>query len=572
MKTILPPVLGALLTVLSLPVRAQEAEILALSGASALEELDESEYERLESLLAAPVRINTASPSRLHACGLFSRFQVVSLLDYRQKNGDVLSISELALIDGFSKEKAEALAPFISLYSAAKAGQPARKHTRLELTLRGDCRDAGLGYAAKYRLSDETRGSLALTARQAATDRPGAPDTWSFNLTRAFRNRPGKVMLGDFNARFGQGLALWNGFSLGGLTTAASFARHPTGLSPAWSLSPDGPLRGVAADLGVRRMTWSAAAAFPGLRERMDGNPQAGITAFGALNATWTGRNAELSATAVLSPAGAPASMQASGGPASKLAADFRWTPGKLGYFAETALDLSHRALAASGGLIWSPAYQKKLSLVARHYPATFEDGLTGGVRAGSRCRGESGIAAGVQLPWLRATADLARFPAKEEVQARLLCILPLTIGRETSLTPRVSLRWKNGVLRQEYRIEAAHDGTPWQARLRADAVRCTSLAWLAYAEGGCKTEHFQAYARAGAFVADHWEDRIYVYERDVPGCFNVPARYGRGYSASLSGGIRWKRHRLYLRLGAVHYVTDKPDKKEGRVQYTLDL
>ena len=296
----------------------------------------------------------------------------------------------------------------------------------------------------------------------------------------------------------------------------------------------------------------------------MDGDTQAPVTAFSAVNATWTGRSAELSATTVLAP---PAS-----GYVSKAAADFRWTRGRIGSFGEVSLDLTERTCAAVGGLIWSPAYRKKLSLVARHYPDRFGDAVTGGVRAGSRCRGESGIAAGIQLPWLRATADLARFPAKAESRTRLLCILPLTFREQYALSPRVSLRWKDGVLREEYRLEASWTGTPWLVKLRADAVRCTETARLAYAEGGCKTEFFQLYARAGVFKVDNWDDRIYVYERDAPGCFNVPAYYGRGYSASLTGGFRWKRHKLYLRLGAVHYVTDKPDKKECRVQYTLDL
>ena len=126
--------------------------------------------------------------------------------------------------------------------------------------------------------------------------------------------------------------------------------------------------------------------------------------------------------------------------------------------------------------------------------------------------------------------------------------------------------------MRQEYRLDAAWDEVPWLVKLRIDAVRCIGTAWQAYAETGRKTERFSCYARAGIFKVDDWEDRIYVYERDTPGSFNVPARYGRGFNASLVAGLRWKRHRLYLRIGGIRYVTDKPGRSECRLQYALDL
>ena len=177
---------------------------------------------------------------------------------------------------------------------------------------------------------------------------------------------------------------------------------------------------------------------------------------------------------------------------------------------------------------------------------------LSGGVRAGTRSSGESGIAAGLQLPWLRLTADYASMPAREIAQTRILCLLPLTLPKDGTLTPRISLRWRNGTLRQEYRL-----------------VRCNGTAWLAYAEGGRKTERWRLYARVGLFKVDAWDDRIYVYERDAPGCFNVPAYYGRGFNASLAGGVRWRQHKLFLRIGGIRYVTDKPGRFECRLQYS---
>ena len=129
MKTALRGFLCARTLAACLYVQAQEKEILSLTGAAAIEELEEEEYERLCALLAAPIPINAASLSRLQSCGLFTRFQAISLADYRSRSGEILSLSELALIDGFSRETAEALAPFVSFRPTGKAGRPPRSRS-----------------------------------------------------------------------------------------------------------------------------------------------------------------------------------------------------------------------------------------------------------------------------------------------------------------------------------------------------------------------------------------------------------------------------------------------------------
>ena len=56
---------------------------------------------------------------------------MASLLDYRKRNGDILSMKELAAVDGFSQERAEALAPFVSLYSEAAPGAATERGRRI---------------------------------------------------------------------------------------------------------------------------------------------------------------------------------------------------------------------------------------------------------------------------------------------------------------------------------------------------------------------------------------------------------------------------------------------------------
>ena len=94
--------------------------MLLLSGAGSLEELGPDEYERYCSLADRPVCLNLASAARLRSCGLFSDYQVASLQHYIEESGDILSISELGTVPGFTPELADALAPAAALFIACE--------------------------------------------------------------------------------------------------------------------------------------------------------------------------------------------------------------------------------------------------------------------------------------------------------------------------------------------------------------------------------------------------------------------------------------------------------------------
>ena len=102
--------------------------------------------------------------------------------------------------------------------------------------------------------------------------------------------------------------------------------------------------------------------------------------------------------------------------------------------------------------------------------------------------------------------------------------------------------------------------------------TRCVSTGQLACLEGGYRSEKIAAYLRQGIFFVDDWDDRIYVYERDAPGNFSVPAFYGRGVWTSFCG--RWKPAgwvRLYMRASMTLYPFMSPEKKKpGRAELKL--
>ena len=108
---------------------------------------------------------------------------------------------------------------------------------------------------------------------------------------------------------------------------------------------------------------------------------------------------------------------------------------------------------------------------------------------------------------------------------------------------------------------------------MRMNALRCVNTSFIAYLEEGCKTSDMSIYLRQGVFFVDDWEDRIYVYERDAPGSFNVPAMYGRGWFASavaskhVTSSVRIFARASYVGYHFMEHEKRKPGKAEIKFQ-----
>ena len=240
--------------------------ILVLTGASSPEDLGESEMERFQQFAEHPLRINQVSRGRLLSSGLLSAYQVASLEDYRSRSGDILGVTELGLVDGFGAETAEALSLFVSFESSLAPGALEDRRVRQSAMVRGGARikgeDSAAFFGAKYHLELGDRAEFYWSTRTSYSVRKFSPGTFSAAL---YGRRGGKLVFGDFAARFGQGLALWSSFSMSGFSSVAAFRRSASGFAPTGSFSPR--FRGVAADFTSGRWTFSAATALSGLQK-----------------------------------------------------------------------------------------------------------------------------------------------------------------------------------------------------------------------------------------------------------------------------------------------------------------
>ena len=536
-----------------------ESAVLFLTGASSMEELHESEVERYESLAASPLPLNTASASRLKSSGLFSAYQIAVLLDARQSGDPILSLSELALLDGFSEAFARALGRFISLDTDIATAGGKKKAVQQSLTLGGTLKEAGGANSVsgrfKYLCSKDGRWEAGLRNHSAG-------------LAFYGRRHLSKLILGDFNARFGQGLAMWSGFSLSGLSAAVS--RNPTGLSPSHSCSSDYSLRGAAAEWTFSRRARLCAAAFVrdgkavpvGNFSRSSPKGEWGVTMLGT----------------------------------GLISTDLRRSAGKFDFFCEAGYDfgaIRRGADAASGsgnsdspnaptafrsisfpspsllaGIVWNPRYATSVSLLLRHYPSDFEGTYSGSVRSSTKVRDETGLILSFRSSSLTLAAEALRRPESGYSQCRLLalytpasegpwgCSLRLAQRLRAELNSASSedtgggnsfssLFGSGGSLRSDLRADLSYAPNAFSLALRANALLYRAPAWLcyselAYRESGGRLK-CSAFARFTAFNVRNWDDRIYAYEHDAQGYFTVPAYYGRGYALSFYATLKYR-------------------------------
>lgn len=583
--------------------------ILLLAGAGAAEEMSESEMERFYHFAQHPLRINQVPKSRLLSCGLFSTYQVEAIEEYKSRSGDILSLSEFALVDGIGPVAAEALSFFVSFDSSRPPGMKENIYFHEDLMIRGgykvkgsDKTDRTASFGLKYHLEAGERMEFFWSTRRnyslPVTNALFVPGTLSLAL---YGRRGGKMIIGDFSARFGQGLALWSSFSMSGFSTVDSFRKNAGGFSPTSSFTST--LCGLAGDYIIDGWTISTGLSVPALRSFLNGNYKAFSSEQSLMPILALSRLGRFGQFGV----------QAFWNDGFVASADGVLGLGHWTLFGEAALSsrqieeggylIRRTRLAALAGVTWSPAYKVKAGLLARYYPSGFYAPFAGAPRSASTLQDETGLALGCRWRWAEFTSDAALHPEKQTMKYKtILNLKPVFSICNIDVSP--SLRWTeswNTALntapwKHELRTDISASWRGFQANTRIHFTLSKDWGRLAYLELGYKTPsanltssssefpsveptplnncqdssqspdtskarlEFSIYIRGTIFNASNWADRIYCYERDLPGSFSVPAFYGRGGSLSSliglkSSGIRRFRFSLYLKCSFIYYL-----------------
>ena len=523
-------------------------EMLFLTGASSAEELSESVIERFEALEARPVPVNFAPKSRLLSSGLFTAYQVASLEDYRARCGDVLSVMELSLVDGFAGGIAEALAPFVSFDSRSVPGAPVKDTLFFhnELSAKGSFRTGSkIGYGVKDRFTIGERFECSAAYSQYGL---------RANAAVYGRRRPWTLVAGDYNLRFGQGLSLWSGTSLSGIYGVRSLSKRPSGLSPSFSYSAPGSFRGIAAGVGFARNDLTFFVSTDAFKDISGG-------------AAW--RILFLSGQAGLHVVGENLLRK----PSLRVSADAAVTLRGWSLAGEVAVQ-ALKGRVAGVLCVSTPSFKGfKAGLRAVVNPSGYSGKKNGeyGVAAAAEyaggryipVSGKTGFGSSEQRHKAVLSVDAAALPKPgEPSRGRIKMSLQYSCRISPNflvLSKVYASLYTYQASRYGFRTEMRGSFGPWTADARLEMAFSKRFGILSYAEAGYGGKIAKGFFRITGFAADDWADRVYSYERDIRGSFSAPAYYGRGASLSAFGSCTFRvRKRYKFSFGARGFLTMK--------------
>jgi hypothetical protein len=239
----------------------------------------------LQQLQHHPVNLNTAGREDLEGLLFLNEFQIASLLEYRRQTGPLLSLSELQLVYGFDREVIRRIAPFVTVGNGKgtpeeKRNRPVRQELLTRLRFYTE-KEEGYRPAAPEDKEQAARyhGSRAGLLFRYTLDAgkgfhaglvgdkdPGEPMFREINR-QGFDFYSGylqwsphhgwlrQVNAGHYHLRFGQGLLLWNGFSINRPSAVTDLVRHAPPVRYASSSVESNYLRGLSLVLGKGRFS-----------------------------------------------------------------------------------------------------------------------------------------------------------------------------------------------------------------------------------------------------------------------------------------------------------------------------
>lgn len=238
-------------------------------------------YESLLLLYQNPLNLNKVSNESLKNTYILSSIQIEHLQAYIIDKGKLITLYELQVIEGFDYITIQKLLPFV-VVNAKEADNDDRPLLKRMLSERNNylitrykqVLEKRKGYTLsntadesryvgspaqiyfRYRLSKPGDFSFGLTAEKDPgeaiiwdnkTKRYGM-DYWSFHFMLERQGKFRRVIIGDYQLQFGQGLLFGSGFSVGkGSETINTAQRMSLGIRPYSSVLESGFLRGAAA-------------------------------------------------------------------------------------------------------------------------------------------------------------------------------------------------------------------------------------------------------------------------------------------------------------------------------------
>ena len=247
-------------------------------------------------LKSHPLNLNRAKKEELLEMQLLTDIQINNLIKHREKNGYLMTIYELQSIDGFDLATIKKIVPFVyvsnnfnSTFFSTKEMFKDGKHEFVMRLQRVVEKQAGyfipdsltkankpnsyyLGdpnrVFARYRFQYNNAVSFALSGEKDAgeqlfkgTQKQGF-DFYSGHVAIKNIRFVKTLVLGDYQATFGQGLTLWQGFAFGKSASPMNIKRYGIGIKPYYSFDENRFFRGAAGTVKLKNFELTGLASY----------------------------------------------------------------------------------------------------------------------------------------------------------------------------------------------------------------------------------------------------------------------------------------------------------------------
>jgi len=246
-----------------------------------IEESEEGEdishwLEELQLLAENPIDINLASVDDLRRIPFLHEITATQILEHRERSGAFKSVFEVASVIGVGRELAEKMSFFIVAGDEAadlKDSWKSSGRAQHQLLVKGwqnfpkqagylsqnDKPPAYLGDPQKIYTKYLFRKGIHLQAGVTGDrdqgeqffrgSNPQGFDFYSAHMSFKLMDKVPQVILGDFSARAGQGLVIWQGFSMGKTAGVMQVSKTMSMIRPYTSTDENFFLRGIATTL-----------------------------------------------------------------------------------------------------------------------------------------------------------------------------------------------------------------------------------------------------------------------------------------------------------------------------------
>ncbi len=236
--------------------------------------------------------------------------------------------------------------------------------------------------------------------------------------------------------------------------------------------------------------------------------------------------------------------------------------------FGETAIDAKGHLATINGATIL-PLSRLEITLAQRHYQPEYQSNYAKGFGENSRIENEEGIYLSTRFsPFKRITiaayADSYHFPWALYSTPTSSSGQELAVQANGKLNKRMDLTLKykykekpeetnqKRTLRSTLNTQMRH----WRFQTIAEGNRsdqtgeATTYGWIISQSisGSIRPLHLSTAFRYAYFHAEDYDNRIYIYEKDLPYTLSFPMHYGKGHRISVS--IMWS-HKEKLQIHA---------------------